>query len=178
MTIEQLKQVMPPPPEPVFPGSKKEWQAFEKRVGLKFPDEYFIVIHEYGSGRFLSGEVKVINPFDSDSEGFAERELERFRASRLECPLPFPDVGIHPFGFDSNGTTFFWKTDGPPNEWEIVIENGAYWASFKHTLTGFLVLLASNGLDVDRRKILGVFEGEATFEPQKLPRRTRKSKAN
>ncbi|HEV3385364.1 MAG TPA: SMI1/KNR4 family protein, partial [Gemmata sp.] len=82
MKLDRLKQLMPPPAKPIYPGSKKEWSGFQKKIGLNFPTDYFSLVNTYGSGRFLGGELKIANPFDPDDERFAELELTRLRETQ------------------------------------------------------------------------------------------------
>ncbi len=179
MTLSKLHLIMPPPTEPVFPGTENDWIVFQNRIGLTFPVEYFAVVNTYGSGHFLDGEVKIANPFDPDYDRWVELELRTLRDRQSNFPFPiFPESGgLYPFGLDGNGNSFVWKTDGPANTWPIVCLNGEdHWEAVKYTLSDFLVRMASNSVEVDRRKFWGLFSGEVRFEPRKLPNRKGKSK--
>jgi hypothetical protein len=183
MTIDRLKLLMPPPPEPLYPGSRKEWSAFQKKIRLRFPEDYFTLVNAYGSGRFLAGEFKVANPFDPDDERFADRELRTLRENKANAPyaVPYPlypeSGGLYPFGIDGNGNTFLWLTEGGPDEWAIACFNSEdYSEVVKLALIEFLVLLATNQLKINRRKFWGsdVSEELLEFRPRRLA--ARKSK--
>jgi len=178
---------MPPPAEAVYRGSKKEWGAIEEKIGLRFPEDYFTLINTYGSGRFLAGEFKVANPFDPDDERFADLELTRLRETKAavpdEVPYPlFPETGgLYPFGIDGNGNTFLWITDGGSDDWAIACFNSEdYSEVVDHPFIDFLVLLASNQLNINRRKFWGSdFPGDQLqFIPRPLPATSEGRKAN
>lgn len=184
MNIESLKQLIPHPAEPTFPGSQKEWIAFEKKTGLRFPEEYYTLLNIYGSGRFLGGEFKVANPFDPDDENFAEHELRRLRETKVdhpdEVPYPlFPEAGgLYPFGIDGNGNTFLWITNSSSDKWTIVCFNSEdYSETINCSLIEFLILLASNKLKINRRKFWGgdFLQDQLEFVPRK-PKKPRQKK--
>lgn len=183
MTIDDLKQLMAPPEEVVYPGSKPDWDAFQNKVGMHFPAEYYALVHTYGSGRFLAGEFKIANPFDPDDQKFAEVELTRLKEARArdakEVPFPlFPESGgLYPFGIDDNGNTFLWLTFGSTHEWPIVCFNSEdYSEVVNHTLTEFMVLLATNRLKIKRKKFWGnnVSTDQLEFVPRKLSSRRKR----
>lgn len=186
MTIDKLIRLMPPPSQPLYPGSRKEWRAFQEIVGLVFPEDFYTVASTYGSGRFLAGEFKVANPFDPDDHGFADVELMRLRETKKQFPkeVPyslFPDSGgLYPFGIDGNGNTFLWKTNANSSRWPIVCFNSEDYSELTdHPLIDFLVLLASNELDIDRRKFWGndFSHEQLEFVPRRLTvRHQRKTK--
>lgn len=177
MKIDKLKLLMPPPAEPVYPGSPQEWRAFQNKIGLRFPEDYFILVNAYGSGRFLAGEFKVANPFDPDDEDFANLELIRLRETKKEAPgeVPYPlfpeSGGLYPFGIDGNGNTFLWLTNGVTDKWAIACFNSEdYSEVVDHTLIDFLVLLATNELEINRRRFWGADfpEDQLEFIPRRL----------
>lgn len=183
MNTDALKVLMPPPNEPLFPGSQKDWVEFQKRCGLQFPQDYFAISHIYGSGRFFAGEFKVANPFDPDDGQLVDRELARFRETRTrnpaEVPYPvFPEAnGLYPFGIDGNGNTFLWITNENPNGWAIACFNSEdYSESVNLTLVDFLVLLASNKLPIRRSKFWGndFSADHLEFVPRQLTRRRKR----
>jgi hypothetical protein len=183
MKIDALKELMPPPDEPLYPGSLKEWREFQERTGIRFPEDYFAISHTYGSGRFLAGEFKVANPFDPDDEKFSERELATLHETRSTSPkdVPYPlypeQSGLYPFGIDGNGNTFLWITDDDPNAWAIACFNSEdHSESVNHSLVEFLVLLATNKLKIQRRKFWGndFSADHLEFVPRRLPRQRKR----
>jgi hypothetical protein len=181
MTIDRLKLLMSPPAEPLYPGSKKDWTAFQKSIGLTFPTDYFTVAHTYGSGRFLAGELKIANPFDPDDEGFAAFELKTLRENKESSPdsirFPlFPEKGgLYPFGIDGNGNTFAWITADKSSHWSIACFNPSqdYSEVVNVSLIDFLIEMASNQLNINRRKFWGndVSKDMLEFCPRQLPSR-------
>jgi hypothetical protein len=186
-TIDDLKRLMPPPAEPLNRGSEKEWSAFQKRIGLQFPEDYFTVVYNYGSGRFLAGEFRVNNPFEPADAASVEREFRTLRENKdrspVEFPFPvFPETGgLYPFGIDCNGNTFLWLTQGKPREWPVVCLNSEdYHEIVSLSLIEFLVRMATNQLNINRRKFWGndVAEDQLEFRPMRPPaRRGRKSRS-
>ncbi len=184
-TIEDLKRIMPPPAEPLNRGSDKEWTAFQKKAGLQFPEDYFLVIHDYGSGGFLSGEFRVNNPFEAADAASVEREFKTLRENKANSPAEFPfpvfpeSGGLYPFGIDGNGNTFLWLTQGKVEEWPIVCLNPEnYHEVVKIPLVEFLVRMATNRLNINRQKFWGndIAEDQLEFTPRRPPaRRGRKS---
>lgn len=178
MTIDDLKQLMPPPEAPLFPGSNKDWNAFRKKVGLKFPNDYFTVVHTYGSGRFLGGEFKVANPFDPDDGDFADFELTRLRdikqAGYVPIPYPlFPEPGgLYPIGFDGNGNTYLWITNPDSDEWPIACFNSSedYHEVVNYSLIEFLVRMATNQLEIKTERYWSgnIESDQLTFQPRRL----------
>ncbi|MEZ5941523.1 MAG: SMI1/KNR4 family protein [Planctomycetaceae bacterium] len=184
MGIDKLAALMPPPEDPLFNGTQEQWDRFKREVGLELPEDYFLVVTTYGSGRFLAGEFKVANPFDPDDQDFASFELTRLREMRERSPedVPFAlypeEGGLYPFGIDGNGNTFLWKTNSNPGKWEIVCFNSEdYSESVNHSLIEFLVLLATNKLDINRRKFWGsdVAADSLEYVPRRVSRKRRKT---
>lgn len=187
MTLDALKALMPPPSEPVYPGSKEEWEAVQKKVGFRLPSDFFALLNTYGSGRFLAGEFKVANPFDPDDKNFANKEIATMRERKEHAPdaVPYPIIpekgGLYPFGIDGNGNTFLWLTSGNPDDWKIACFNSEdYSETVKHSLTELLLLLASNKLKINRKKFWGsdFTQDHLEFIPRRLsPKNKRKPKS-
>lgn len=177
-TIDDLKRIMSPPAEPLNRGSEKEWGAFQKRVGLRFPEDYFVVIFAYGSGGFLSGEFRVNNPFEAADAASVEREFKTLRENRQNSPSKFPfpvfpeQGGLYPFGIDGNGNTFSWLTRGEADEWPIVCLNPEnYHEVINVSLVEFLVRMATNRLNINCQKFWGndVAEDQLEFTRRRPP---------
>jgi len=185
--IGNLKRLMPPPAQPLNAGSMNAWSAFQKRIGLRFPEDYFIVVRTYGSGRFLAGEFRVNNPFEPADAASVEREFKTLRENKENSPAEFPfpvfpeSGGLYPFGIDDNGNTFLWLTEGEPQEWPIVCLNPEnYHETVNLSLIEFLVQMATNQLGIDRQRFWGndVSQEQLEFIPRRPPaRRGRKSRS-
>ena len=182
MTIDELIQIVFPPSEPVHTGSREEWADVEKRFGVRFPDDYFEVAQNYGSGEFLSGTLEIANPFDPKYEVWLNYELKKLQRYQRDDPDEMPYAvfpqsdGLLPFGRDDNGNRFFWITRGEPNTGPIVCRSGAYhWEVVQSTLTNFLQLLITNKLDIDRKNFWGsdFLKEDWAFEPARSKSRRR-----
>ena len=161
MTLSSLMNLIPPPAEPVYTGTRAEWDAIQDNMKIVFPKEYYEVCYVYGSGHF-SGEFLIANLFDPEARDYGFAELTRFDEARErdphEVPYPlYPEAGgIFPFGMDGNGNTFAWLTKGRPNQWPIVCFNSEDYSEItRHSLTEFIALLIANSLEINRSKFWG-----------------------
>lgn len=131
-SFERLKQLVPPPAEPVEAGPMSLRRSVEQSLGLALPDYLFTFGMTYGTGSFGTpdfGELlKVCNPF---SHRFAKRVIDwantflDIKASEGDGFIPH-DIyparpGLFPFGDDDSGRFIFWLTEGEPNEWLIFV---------------------------------------------------------
>lgn len=129
MSIEELKRLVPPPPQPGEVGTMEQWEAMEHTLGLVLPSDYRDFVFAYGSGLFARF-YRVYNPFAA-SEYIAllpsisrvcedEREFRRDWPDTVPYPI-YPEVaGLLPWGNDQNGNDYYWLTEGPPDEWRVL----------------------------------------------------------
>ena len=110
----------------------------EAVLRIKFPDDYLEFGRVYGSGTILAGySWEVWSPFRL-TYPLIVMEFSRicniFREAMEISDVPFgifPEVGgVLPFANTSDGGWVCWRTQGDPNEWDVVdlqqYENGAY----------------------------------------------------
>jgi hypothetical protein len=130
--VLKLSKIVPPPKAPYEKGSAKEWTQLQKKLGTKLPDDFKEYGKKYGSGSFGlgGGDIFVYQPF---SKQFLEMvnvhscNLEAFKAGEGADYIPyevFPaKSGLLVWGGDVNGYELYWKTEGEPNEWSIVVRS-------------------------------------------------------
>lgn len=128
--LETLAKVAPPPLEPIDAGAPERWAAIENRLGTALPSDYKRFINRYGSGDF-NDLIAVLSPFSAppdDLFSLIDPLLEPYRQGRAElmpeqCPFPvFPEPGgLLPIAIDTHGGTMFWRTEGPPDAWTLVL---------------------------------------------------------
>src|SRR5579863_5757225 len=133
MSFDALRRIMPPPANPSLGGTLPAWPAIEKQLG-PLPGEYKEFIETYGLGKIDDFVIlyspnaadRYLNlltrgPIDLD----ALRELKTKHGDR-EVPYPlYPDPnGLLPFGIDENGDGLYWLTEGDPDRWPIVVNEG------------------------------------------------------
>lgn len=181
MRIEKLVEVISPPDAPFETGSSNEWDRVQKEIGTELPEDYYDLGRTYGSGRFLNGELQIVNPLSPSYLGWMSHELSKLHSvdpSDLHnaegdsyCIFP-DDEGLYPFGRDYNGNRFYWRTEGNPDQWPIVCRSESYeFEEVQCTLTEFLTLLVTNALDITYFRYWGYAElpKEArTFVPEQL----------
>ena len=151
MSLQDLKALVPPPLKPSRVPKKLDWNAVEKKLGLKLPRDYKLFVPMYGSGLF-AGFIRIFNPFDRDpymsltTAGKTITEMYAgFKQREGDDVLPFPLYseagGLLPVGNDENGNYLFWVTSRAPSKWSIVVAEGrgSRWQQFDSPLTTFLV---------------------------------------
>lgn len=128
MAINELLDIVKPPEHPVEIGDFPTWRAFEKRMGLEFPKDWYDLVVAYGSGWFGGAyELEVINPFAREFPEILSAELEilqdveHYDAGGDLYPVYPARPGLFTWGRDANGYRLHWYTDGSPNEWPIVV---------------------------------------------------------
>jgi hypothetical protein len=154
MSIERLPQLLPPPTNPTGSGNHGDWEAVE--AGLTpLPRDYKEFVDTYGLGR-IDGFVLIYSPFaQSPSANLLARGRQdlaaltelRNKYGKSEVPYAlFPEQGgLLPFGTDDNGDGLYWLTEGDPDEWAVVVNEGRApeYERFDMPMTGFLALILS-----------------------------------
>jgi hypothetical protein len=158
--LARLFDLAPPPGHPVaVPGDDSDWEAVERALGTKLPEDYKAIIRRYGSGDFCDLLI-VLNPFCSREDlnlldqagrgpGLYGPMLESYDRGRFgpfaeNCPFPvYPDPGgLLPLATDSVGRDLFWLTRGEPSAWGIIRYNwraGCVYENLGGSLAEFLV---------------------------------------
>jgi hypothetical protein len=155
--LERLRELLPPPAEPVEPGRPDGWAAVEADLGTGLPGDFRAFTELYGSG-MVDDFLYLFNPFAKGQDGnlVAERDrvLAGYRQTRARfperLPLPaFPDAGgVLPLGRTGNGDELYWVTEGHPDDWPVVLleSRAALQELHRMPVTGFLTALAANEL--------------------------------
>ena len=95
-----------------------------ERGDLPLPSDYLAVMDAWGAFGFF-GELAVYPPTrlipaaEELASWFGDDDPPGMRFGWGAPLYPAPG-GLLPWGSDGNGFTFFWLTEGPPDEWEVV----------------------------------------------------------
>jgi hypothetical protein len=155
--LERLRQLLPPPADPVEPGRPDGWAEIEEAIGTGLPSDFKAFTERYGSGK-VDDFLYLFNPFTVGQDGnlVAEKDrvLEGYRQTKARfperLPLPaFPDPGgVLPLGRTDNGDELYWVTTGHPDGWPVALleSRAALQEIYRMPVTGFLATLAANQL--------------------------------
>ena len=155
--LERLRQLLPPPADPVEPGQPDSWAEIEEDLGTGLPRDYKAFTELYGSGK-VDDFLYLFNPFTAGQDGnlLAEKDrvLEGYRQTRARFPerLPLPPFpkpgGVLPLGWTDNGDELYWVTEGDPDGWPVALleSRAALQEVHRMPVTGFLAALAANQL--------------------------------
>jgi hypothetical protein len=123
-----LLEFLPPPEKPK--RLDRDWKKVEAEVGLALPEDYKQFIDHFGTGvirgyRREVGELEVWNFRDSSfSRAFKGRVSVAIGVFEevSDCPFPFyPEPGgLLPFASTRSGDYLNWRTEGPPDDWDVV----------------------------------------------------------
>jgi hypothetical protein len=155
--LERLRQLLPPPADPVEPGRPDSWAEVEAAIGTQLPTDFKAFTELYGSG-MVDDFLYLFNPFAAGKDGNLliekDRVLAAYRQSRARFPdrlplPPFPEEGgVLPLGRTENGDELYWVTQRDPDDWPVaLLESRAALLEVHHTpVTGLLAALAANQL--------------------------------
>jgi hypothetical protein len=155
--LEQLRQLLPPPADPVEPGRPDSWAEVEGALGTELPGDFKAFTELYGSGK-VDDFLYLFNPFTAGQDGNLlvekNRVLEGYRQTRARFPErlplpPFPEPGgVLPLGRTDNGDELYWVTQGDPDRWPVALleSRAARQEVYPMPVTGFLAALAANQL--------------------------------
>ena len=160
--LERLRQLLPPPAEPVEPGRPDGWAAVETTLGTRLPADFKAFTELYGSGT-VDDFLYLFNPFASGQGGnlLDEKDwvLAAYRQTRARFPEllplpPFPEVGgVLPLGRTDNGDELYWVTEGDADSWPVALleSRAALQELHRMPVAGFLAAneLASRVLPED-----------------------------
>lgn len=152
MTIGALIRAVPPPAAP-FDAFDGPWDLIEAQLGTELPPDYKDFIRLYGYGTFLqflavhvpyswSPYIQLVSEARAVSAMFAS---DPYFAHAM-WPAP---GGLLTCGKTDFGDYLFWRTEGPPQDWRIVIwDRGMQELEFLDCdLTGLLAGLVTGTLD-------------------------------
>ena len=155
--LERLRQLLPPPADPVEPGRPDGWAEVETAIGTQLPGDFKAFTELYGSG-MVDDFLYLFNPFAAGQDGNLlvekDRVLAAYRQTRARfpdrLPLPaFPDAGgVLPLGRTENGDELYWVTEGHPDAWSVALleSRAAFLELHPMPVTGLLAALAANQL--------------------------------
>ena len=133
MNIDILRRTLAPPTKPNVGTNPPDWSLIEKQL-CPLPETYKEFIDTYGLGK-IDDFLIVYSPTASDTylnllaRGTLDLEaLRELKSKHGEREVPyrlFPEPGgLLPFGIDENGDGLYWLTEGPPERWSIVVNEG------------------------------------------------------
>src|SRR5829696_7595805 len=128
--LERLRELLPPPAEPVEAGRPDGWDEIEAALGTGLPGDFKAFTELYGSG-MVDDFLYLFNPFAAGEDGNllveTDRVLDGYRQTRARFPdrlplPPFPDEGgVLPVGRTDNGDELYWVTEGDPDDWPVAL---------------------------------------------------------
>jgi hypothetical protein len=173
--LTELAERMPPPAAPVETGDEGAWAEVEKALGTPLPADYKAFTVRYGSGK-VDDFLFLFSPFAPEGDGNLvfekDRVLEGYKESRDKHPdryplPPFPEPGgLLPLGRTDNGDELYWRTEGEPDIWPVMLLGSRSPDREEHPggVVAFLADLVAGRLD---SKLLpsGLGEGGHAFAP-------------
>jgi hypothetical protein len=99
--LERLRQLLPPPADPVEPGRPDGWAEVETAIGTQLPGDFKAFTELYGSG-MVDDFLYLFNPFAAGQDGnllvelywVTERDPDDWPVALLESRAAFLEV--HP----------------------------------------------------------------------------------
>jgi hypothetical protein len=155
--LERLRQLLPPPADPVEPGRPDGWAQVEAALGTQLPSDFKAFTEQYGSG-MVDDFLYLFNPFAAGQDGNLlvekDRVLAAYRQTRARFPdrlvlPPFPEEGgVLPLGRTENGDELYWVTQRDPDGWPVALleSRAALLEVHPMPVTGLLAALAANQL--------------------------------
>jgi hypothetical protein len=155
--LERLRQLLPPPADPVEPARPDGWAEVEAAIGTQLPGDFKAFTELYGSG-MVDDFLYLFNPFAAGKDGNLlvekDRVLAAYRQTRTRFPdrlslPPFPEEGgVLPLGRTENGDELYWVTARDPDDWPVALleSRAAFLEVHPMPVTGLLAALAANQL--------------------------------
>ncbi len=127
--LDKLHEILSPSNTPID-VEESQLEKTISELGVVFPIDYLKYSQVYGSGTIVVNEEydwEIYSAFRPTFPRFVRRFFDRQDSYRkatenLHIPLGlFPEAGgLLPFGHRDD-VYFTWKTNGPPDEWTIVV---------------------------------------------------------
>src|SRR5258708_2836859 len=149
MKIDELIRIMPPPVAPIEIRGVP-WSSVERQIGTPLPTDFKHFIDHYGTGH-IDKFMSILNPFSINRNvNLIFKIPVKLNALRTlrdhygeKCSYSFfPDAGgLLPVAITDNGDVIYWLTAGPPDDWDVVVNEsrGPEYQRFECGLTEFLV---------------------------------------
>lgn len=148
--LEELRNVLPPPETPREAGSPADWAIAERALNFVFPGDYKEFVNVYGTGG-VNDFIWLISPMPVDrpplDQSYLLGPVASLRQMREEfgaraCPYPlYPEPsGLVAWGQTTNGDMLYWRTEGQPETWPVVIADirSAEFEEHPESMTSFL----------------------------------------
>jgi hypothetical protein len=105
--LDRLRQLLPPPADPVEPGRLDGWAQVERRLGTALPGDFKAFTERYGSGT-VDDFLYLFNPFAQGPDGNLLVEKDRVLAAYRQTRARFPDrLPLPPFP-EPGGDELYW----------------------------------------------------------------------
>ncbi|WP_020471393.1 SMI1/KNR4 family protein [Zavarzinella formosa] len=127
--LKELLRMMPPPEE--IPCRNIDWGSVEEVIGIQYPQSFKDFIAAYGALQWFDW-LQPLVPFENKSPKQFREFLshvfdESFRSQVkdkngdiIATPKFGTPGGFLPFMTGSDGETYAWITDGPPEDWNVI----------------------------------------------------------
>jgi len=153
--MKTLKEILSPPAI-CAEEDRQAWARVEERLGTRLPADYKAFIDAFGLGS-IDSFIWIFSPFTRNQYVNLERKLEvvgDVLAQLAQCGEQIPFLyfpasgGLFPFGSTDNGDSLYWKTDGEPDLWPVVVNEarGPHWEMYNLSMTAFLSQVLSGKL--------------------------------
>src|SRR5579872_4898090 len=130
MSLAALEKILKRPITPHELGNPEGWGSVEEQLKMRLPQDYKQFIEVFGT-RKIGDFIGILNPFSENefvnliksSKGFLEAdEVLRKKHPKDYVYDFYPEQGgPFPFGVTDNGDVLYWKTEGEPDRWPVVI---------------------------------------------------------
>ncbi|MGH9226906.1 MAG: hypothetical protein ACRD2W_24685 [Acidimicrobiales bacterium] len=143
----RLTELVQPPDFPV--RANGDWKRFVSTNGFWPPEDYRMLVREYGSGLFADW-LYLIEPFDP-SISFTElvaAECRTLRNSSQRGPLWPEPGGFLPWAKTVTADHIGWRTDGRPENWTTVFwgHGGQAVSEYPVSTVGFVLAVVERSL--------------------------------